>query len=563
MERAVANISGLVRRAKLLGRDFLVAPMTMLVPGVLNGSMGPLYYPSESVSRDVDSWNHMPLTLGHPSRDGQPVSARSPDILNEFGLGFVFGSVFNSELSAEGWFDEELTKQKDKRIWTALNENKPIELSTGLFTEVERAPDGAVHNTHPYTHVVRGMRPDHLAILPDAKGACSTSDGCGINNAGTNEPSHEQLHRRLAELLEKRFGAGMMAGMPGHDAMPRAWIVDVFDKEVVYEYGGKMWSLDYTSDLRTGAVTLADGAPSEVRAVKSYKPVANAESYFKDCPRDDKGHCKPSGKADAPAQSDADTGKTVTCKCSDGSTVSKPAAQKLPNDEESGAAGGRHIAVKNEASPTLSGERNMKDQLVTWLATNCSCWKGKQETLNKLDEPDLQALKDTAEQTANTQTLVANIRKEIGAADDADLTTALHNKLNTLLVAPGVTQNRLTAEEADDLAWARQERQRQKTLLVDRLLINVSDPAVRQAKGVALMKKPETELKELLELIPTPESRPTRNRATEFDFTKPLAPNYYGAAGGYVANAEEDDDPDDTLPIINTDYSDPPRRQAR
>jgi hypothetical protein len=48
----------------------------------------------------------------------------------------------------------------------------------------------------------------------------------------------------------------------------------------------------------------------------------------------------------------------------------------------------------------------------------------------------------------------------------------------------------------------------------------------------------------------------------QFDFTRPI-PHYAGAAGGPPTYNAEPDDPDDILPIINTDYPDPrTRRQA-
>jgi hypothetical protein len=50
-----------------------------------------------------------------------------------------------------------------------------------LFTDNETAPPGASHLGRPYNFVARNYRPDHLAILPDQRGACSIEDGCGLN----------------------------------------------------------------------------------------------------------------------------------------------------------------------------------------------------------------------------------------------------------------------------------------------------------------------------------------------------------------------------------------------
>src|SRR5690349_11461198 len=80
-----SNVRGRVRERTLHGRKYFVAPMTMMVPGVLAGNKGPLYYPPEEVSRDPMAWNHMPIVLNHPEVNGLAVSARVPEILEEFG----------------------------------------------------------------------------------------------------------------------------------------------------------------------------------------------------------------------------------------------------------------------------------------------------------------------------------------------------------------------------------------------------------------------------------------------------------------------------------------------
>jgi hypothetical protein len=76
METFAAN-AGPVREVVLHGREWLVAPLTLIVPGVLNGSNGPLLYPREEVARDPQAWNGMPLVVYHPTdKLGNNVSGR-------------------------------------------------------------------------------------------------------------------------------------------------------------------------------------------------------------------------------------------------------------------------------------------------------------------------------------------------------------------------------------------------------------------------------------------------------------------------------------------------------
>lgn len=179
METITLNKSiGRTRRETLGGKEYIVAPLSMLVPGVLNGSRGPLLYPPELVNRNPAVWNHMPIVVYHPMEMGKPTSARDPYILNKQGIGFVFKSRENGK--AEGWFDVENTKRVDPRVYDALVKGQPMELSTGLFTKNVKAAPGANFRGKKYVEVVNDFTPDHLAILPDQKGACSLKDGCGM-----------------------------------------------------------------------------------------------------------------------------------------------------------------------------------------------------------------------------------------------------------------------------------------------------------------------------------------------------------------------------------------------
>jgi len=181
MELLAYNLANVKTRRKTLnGREHLIVPMTMIVPGVLGGSRGALYYPPDEVKKHPSIWNSMPIVVEHPRRDGQPVSARSPDILNSVGIGFVMEATVNEEgkLIAEGWFDIDKTRQVDIRILNRLNKGDPVELSTGLYTDNEES--AGTYEGKAYTHIARNYRPDHVAILPDDIGACSLDDGCGV-----------------------------------------------------------------------------------------------------------------------------------------------------------------------------------------------------------------------------------------------------------------------------------------------------------------------------------------------------------------------------------------------
>ncbi len=173
-----------VRKATEAGREFLVAPMSLINPGILNGSQGALLYTPDDCKQTINDWNGIPIVVYHPTRNGVNVSATSPGVWEESGVGRVKNARFDRKSKAEGWFDVEKLRQVDNtlpenvRILPRLMSGKTVELSTGLFTDNDPTP--GLHEGRDYDAVARNHRPDHLAVLPDQVGACSVNDGCGV-----------------------------------------------------------------------------------------------------------------------------------------------------------------------------------------------------------------------------------------------------------------------------------------------------------------------------------------------------------------------------------------------
>lgn len=212
-----------VRKATLNGREYYVAPITLIVPGVLDGSKGPLYYPPEEIARNVQQWNGKPLTLNHPYLNGQPVSASRPEALNLFAIGMVLNSRVSKRgnLVADGWFDIELTKRLDTsgKVIASLEAGQPIEQSTGLFNDRIQVQNQH-YNGKAYAHIAKNYVADHVAILPHQKGACSVNDGCGVLIENAQQPTElvdngwSEAARVAAILARKKGikGAAKLAG---------------------------------------------------------------------------------------------------------------------------------------------------------------------------------------------------------------------------------------------------------------------------------------------------------------------------------------------------------------
>lgn len=178
--KASISMNKSIRTESLYGRDFSVLPAVMMVEGAYFPNVsglenpGALFFSENSIKESVLSWNGRPVSLDHPK---DSVSCNSPKVLRNQWLGYVFNTVFDETqkgLSCEMWLDLE----RSKPIIDRYSNGEKIDVSIGAFGEIidENGESKGVQ----YSKKIEKVLGDHLAILPDSKGACSWADGCGI-----------------------------------------------------------------------------------------------------------------------------------------------------------------------------------------------------------------------------------------------------------------------------------------------------------------------------------------------------------------------------------------------
>jgi len=195
------------RQESLNGNDYLVVPTAMLVEGVHVANNGALYYSPSEFGKIPEAWNGIPVTIYHPQDDdGEFISANSPAVYKFQTIGIIFNTHLNAEnkLMSECWIDIDKTSLLSPAVLEHVRAGKPLEVSTGVFTE----NDGIAGswNGEGYTSTAYNFRPDHLALLPGGEGACSWDDGCGIraNQKGDNvEP--KELLKIFKDINKKGF----------------------------------------------------------------------------------------------------------------------------------------------------------------------------------------------------------------------------------------------------------------------------------------------------------------------------------------------------------------------
>lgn len=189
------------------GRQHMVVPVVMMKEGVHAGSHGELLHPAAELGKFVDSWNGIPIVVHHPKKDGQNVSANSPDLVDTAVVGRVYNSSMDGDkLRAEAWIDVEKLRTVSPVALGAIHEQRPLDVSVGVFTDDDLST--GEWNGEAYVGIARNHRPDHLALLPGGKGACSWSDGCGIRANEYTQDDFNPYHDKEGKFAEGKGGGG-------------------------------------------------------------------------------------------------------------------------------------------------------------------------------------------------------------------------------------------------------------------------------------------------------------------------------------------------------------------
>lgn len=232
-------------------------PMVILAEGVHAGSGGPLYYPPEELSKTPQAWNYKPIVVYHPEMNGEGISACDPNVINCRKVGVMMSTTWDKgRLRSEAWIDPERANLVDERIMAAIEKNEMMELSTGVFVDLDQEP--GEWKGEKYIGIARNYRPDHLALLPDKIGACSIKDGAGF----LRNQKQDAIREELSKVLIGRFPSNL-----GNLSAPE--IDNVYSNFFVYELDSKLFRLGYTSN-ETG-VKLSEDAPVEVKRVIEYR----------------------------------------------------------------------------------------------------------------------------------------------------------------------------------------------------------------------------------------------------------------------------------------------------
>lgn len=181
--RELQSTTGEVRTEMWNGREHLVVPVVALMEGVIHAinAQTPEFVSAAALSKKPNHWNGHPLVLGHPVRDGKQISAHEAAVLEKHAFGHVRAAHMNgSRLGVEALIDPSRLEQLgQQQLLNDLRAGKSIEVSVGAF--VTTNGKSGEYNGKPYKSEWVDIMPDHLAFLPNGRGACSIEMGCGTH----------------------------------------------------------------------------------------------------------------------------------------------------------------------------------------------------------------------------------------------------------------------------------------------------------------------------------------------------------------------------------------------
>jgi len=158
-------------------RRYLAVHATLLREGVWNQH----FVPAAVMGASARSWSGRPVVMGHPKQGAEFISANSPTVLNQLGMGMLWDAKMSgNSLVADAWLDvvKCTALRAGRQILNAVSGGMPVPVSTGYFAGI--VDQSGTFGGRPYDTVTASIAPDHLTILLNTPAACTISDGCGL-----------------------------------------------------------------------------------------------------------------------------------------------------------------------------------------------------------------------------------------------------------------------------------------------------------------------------------------------------------------------------------------------
>ena len=274
--------SASIRRENHNGREHIVIPSYTLPANVI---MNKEYYSESEIDAHYRGLEGTLAPLGHPSVNGQHVSAFSPEGINIGHIGAFNRNVKKSgnRVFVEKWVDIDVANRTEggRELLERVAQIErgedvpPIHTSVAVFRERSEAPEELKAQGADWIVKIHAM--DHDAILLHEVGAATPEQGVGLmvnadlatplqaNSGALVGESFRERERRLEKAAKDRFALG------DNDY---AWIADFTDSQaVIIKNGGDAQVYGYKSE--GGKITFSDTGTAVTRQESWVSIIAN------------------------------------------------------------------------------------------------------------------------------------------------------------------------------------------------------------------------------------------------------------------------------------------------
>lgn len=190
--------SSKIRHEKRNGRDVVVVPSATLPDDVV---MNGIRYPADEIEKSYSTLERTPAPFGHPTINGEFVSASDPEGINLGWIGAWNENVrrANGRVFLDKVIDVSVAKSSvnGKRVLEAIDKNEPIHTSTGLLANLIE-----IENDDSCDAEARDIIFDHDAILLDEEGAATPEQGVGML---VNGKKVDVINSYLEETLDNEL----------------------------------------------------------------------------------------------------------------------------------------------------------------------------------------------------------------------------------------------------------------------------------------------------------------------------------------------------------------------
>ncbi|APG52665.1 TPA: hypothetical protein ACHWKL_004143 [Providencia stuartii] len=217
--------SASIRRETYNGREHIIIPSYTLPANVImNGGL----YPSTEIDAHYRGLEGTLAPLGHPTVNGEFVSALSAEGINQGHIGAWNRNVekVGNRIYVEKWIDVNKAKESEggREVLARVEalesgeSSEPIHTSVAVFLEKLEANEE--QKAQGYNWIAKIHRMDHDAILLHESGAATPTQGVGmmvnadqatemqINNGALTGETYREKEHKLTMAARKQFATG-------------------------------------------------------------------------------------------------------------------------------------------------------------------------------------------------------------------------------------------------------------------------------------------------------------------------------------------------------------------